>query len=259
MSILHNKRNTKFDKEWGVLKSMTDINVYELAGIIRYSNKTAPYRIIMEHGGKRYAFFCEISGIAVYTKELYGDNTSEGSTADLEEAWTAEGRQHFNYCGKCNRWVCDVMFNADTSECVECSPWEETVNFCKYCGAPIHSPAGYCDCCGEKVLYTKEGVDMTTKTIKKIEVIKKENKELYGFGIDEMKKLKVCRICGTSNPESKHYCVNCGRRLPKENLYEQYKAQNASCPDCGMVIDKDSNFCPNCGNKLDSNNLFHGK
>ena len=38
-------------------------------------------------------------------------------------------RAKFNPCGRCGRWVSDVMYNADVHECVACAPWENLPHF----------------------------------------------------------------------------------------------------------------------------------
>lgn len=39
---------------------------------------------------------------------------SEGGA--VEAAWEKGGRAKFNPCGRCGRWVTDVMYNADVHE-----------------------------------------------------------------------------------------------------------------------------------------------
>ncbi len=52
---------------------------------------------------------------------------SEGGA--VEAAWEKGGRAKFNPCGRCGRWVTDVMYNADVHECVACAPWENLPHF----------------------------------------------------------------------------------------------------------------------------------
>ena len=113
---------------------------------------TARYRIIADSGGNSYRFFCDLSGMAVCTTTpIYGSTQDE----ELQTAWETEGKQHFNRCVKCGKWISDPMYNADTLQCVECSPWEEKPNFCKHCGIRILTSAQYCPSCGTKLRYSE--------------------------------------------------------------------------------------------------------
>jgi hypothetical protein len=111
---------------------------------------TVRYQLIPGTEGNRYRFFCECSGIAVCTTEPLHAGTPE---QELELAWENDGRKKFNRCQKCGRWVSNVMFNADTLECVECSPWEEQPIYCQNCGAPAPASGESCKKCGTKLRY----------------------------------------------------------------------------------------------------------
>ncbi len=95
---------------------------------------TASYKLIADAGGNRYQFFCDLSGALACTTEPIRADTPEEA---LMIAWKREGRQHFNQCHKCGRWVSDVMYNADVMECVDCAPWENVPKFCPECGDPF--------------------------------------------------------------------------------------------------------------------------
>ena len=111
---------------------------------------TASYKLIADAGGNRYQFFCDLSGALACTTEPIRADTSEEA---LMIAWKREGRQHFNQCHKCGRWVSDVMYNADVMECVDCAPWENVPKFCPQCGKGLSSPERFCSKCGAKLLY----------------------------------------------------------------------------------------------------------
>lgn len=108
---------------------------------------TAPYRIIADAGGNRYRFYCESSGMAVCTTAPI-HSKSAGSPQELLLAWESEGRQHFNRCQKCGKWVSDVMYNVDALQCVDCSPWEDPPLYCSRCGARLSQDGGRCPKCG---------------------------------------------------------------------------------------------------------------
>ena len=114
------------------------------------------YRIIKEGNGNRYRFFCESSGGAVCTTLPV---KAEAPDDELMLAWESEGKHHFNKCGKCGKWVCNAMTNADTLQCVNCSPWENPPRFCTFCGKEIVKPSLFCDECGKKLMYGGDADD----------------------------------------------------------------------------------------------------
>lgn len=113
-------------------------------------DRPARYIRICGPDGARYRFFCEASGAAVCTTEPV---SAESPHREPLLAWERQGRRHFNRCSKCRRWVCDVMYNPDTGQCVLCSPWEEAPVFCCGCGAPAVAGERYCRRCGQRFRY----------------------------------------------------------------------------------------------------------
>ncbi len=112
--------------------------------------KIASYKIIEDFGGRRYQFFCDLSGARVYSSDLI-----KADDKSLEKAWDA-AKAEFNRCEKCGRFVCDAMYNADTFMCVDCSPWENPPKFCKHCGQPVPRADDYCTKCGSALRYEEE-------------------------------------------------------------------------------------------------------
>lgn len=112
--------------------------------------KTAAYRIITDAGGNRYRFFCDLSGAAMCTTHPVMAETQE---EELTLAWESEGRKHFNLCHNCGKWVCEAMYNADVSHCVECTPWESLPRFCSECGEKVPAENQFCHKCGAKLQY----------------------------------------------------------------------------------------------------------
>ena len=113
-------------------------------------HRTAKYKTIFDTGGVRFQFFCEASGASVcITKECYDTETEK----QLLSAWNKEARQKFNQCHKCGRWICNAMYNADTLECVDCSPWEERPNYCSHCGSKVETADVFCNRCGVRLMY----------------------------------------------------------------------------------------------------------
>ena len=80
------------------------------------------------------------------------------------------------------------------------------------------------------------------------EKIKRKNALLqFGFGTDVMKTTTVCTNCNSMESAGKLFCSKCGSKLPRENLYDYYRAQHRCCPDCGSVLSKSMDYCPKCG------------
>lgn len=120
----------------------------------------ARYQVIKEETGNRYRFFCQGSGGAVCTTRPIRAETPE---QELMLAWKSEGREHFNRCSRCGSWVCNAMTNADTLECVDCSPWENPPRFCPLCGKEIKVASLYCNGCGSRLMY--RGGDINASTV----------------------------------------------------------------------------------------------
>lgn len=109
----------------------------------------ANFKVIRQADGNCYRFFCGASGGAVYTtKPIKADNPDN----ELKIAWEL-AKEFFNLCSKCGRWVCDLMTNADTLECVDCSPWENPPKYCPSCGKKISVESLYCVKCGVQLMY----------------------------------------------------------------------------------------------------------
>lgn len=114
---------------------------------------TAKYNAIADVGGLRFQFFCDLSGAHVCTTEIIRANTPEKA---LEIAWETEGKQKFNHCEKCGKWISDAMYNAEVHECVECAPWENYPLYCPQCGNRIFDIERYCPKCGAPLRYEGE-------------------------------------------------------------------------------------------------------
>ena len=113
---------------------------------------TATYEITPDICGNRYHFYCDVSGALVCVTAAYRADTPE---AELLLAWEKEGRQYFNQCRKCGRWVIDAVYNPVVFECTDCAPFEYETSYCKSCGAKINAAAGerFCPVCKQKLHY----------------------------------------------------------------------------------------------------------
>ena len=114
-------------------------------------SRTAKHKVVPDDGGYRFIFYCDVSDAHVCTtSQIYQGDSEE---AALLAAWQAEGREHFNRCHKCGKWVIDAVYNAEVLECVECAPYEAEPKYCKNCGAKIEDPVKNCPSCGKKLIY----------------------------------------------------------------------------------------------------------
>lgn len=88
--------------------------------------------------------------MAMVTTKVYRCDSPQ---EELEKAWTEEGREHFNLCHKCGKWVCDAMYNADVLHCADCTPWENKPKYCSNCGTRAGIADTFCRRCGAKLQY----------------------------------------------------------------------------------------------------------
>lgn len=114
--------------------------------------KTAAYKITPDTDGNRYRFYCDVSGALVCITSPYHADTPE---EELMLAWEKEGRQHFNQCRKCGRFIIDAVYNPSVFECTDCAPFEYETRYCKSCGAKIDAGAEerFCPVCKQKLHY----------------------------------------------------------------------------------------------------------
>lgn len=120
--------------------------------------KTADYKIIKNDAGNIYRFFCDISGALCRQSGTYNEKDSE---KELMLAWENEGREHFNLCHKCGRWVIDPMYNPDVHSCVKCCPIEDIPNYCPKCGGKVEHTQTFCHRCGTRLMYGGESDEAT--------------------------------------------------------------------------------------------------
>ena len=111
-------------------------------------HRTAKYKRIFVRGGVRYSFFCDLSGALVCTTDIRAKD-------DIMDAWHSSGKQMFNLCHRCGRWVSDPMYNPETWECVQCSPWEEKPVFCPQCGKKVVKDGALCHRCHARLKYSE--------------------------------------------------------------------------------------------------------
>lgn len=116
-------------------------------------NKTASFKINKTPSGNIFEFFCDLSHALVYSsKPIRADNPEE----ELMRAWGEGGKEYFNRCQKCGKWVIDAMYNPDVWSCVQCVPIEDYPDYCPVCGAKTQELSNFCHVCGAKLFYGGE-------------------------------------------------------------------------------------------------------
>lgn len=110
------------------------------------------YEIQKTAFGKRYLFFCDLTGVKVCTVEPIWEKNPHLA---LEVA-RKKARYYFNRCSQCGKWVCDNAFNMDVCQCVECAPFTRTPIYCTMCGAPLKTDSDCCVRCGHSVAGARE-------------------------------------------------------------------------------------------------------
>ena len=84
----------------------------------------------------------------------------------------------------------------------------------------------------------------TKKALRRVSLLE------YGFGPETLRGRKICPACGRGNGAYRTDCISCGAALPKETLYDFYRARHRCCPGCGVVVTDVAVYCPECGTRL---------
>ena len=109
---------------------------------------TSRYQVVDSTSrGRRYRFYCELSGTPVYTTGLVQADTLE---EELKLAWR-EAKPYFNGCSECGKWIRDEAYNIDEMKCIECAPYKTKPRYCIHCGCPVPTGNDYCVRCGKHI------------------------------------------------------------------------------------------------------------
>ena len=84
----------------------------------------------------------------------------------------------------------------------------------------------------------------------RMDKLRQEDMEHYGFGPVSMKKRKVCTFCKGITSASQPFCKECGHILPKETMYQLYSRMHKTCSVCGTVLTDAMQYCPQCGEMI---------
>lgn len=79
------------------------------------------------------------------------------------------------------------------------------------------------------------------------EKLRLKHMEEYGFGPCAMKQVKVCKNCGTMASFDLAFCLECGKMLPAETLFDLYIRNHYVCNSCKAIIPSEYRYCPQCG------------
>ncbi len=99
---------------------------------------TAKSRVFHEGCKFQFTFFCDICEKGYCSSLVYASNAREALQQAEEEA-----RLYFNWCPRCNKWVCDKHFNENKEACILCAP-----RICAACGAYVPQGNQFCMACG---------------------------------------------------------------------------------------------------------------
>ena len=59
--------------------------------------------------------------------------------------------------------------------------------------------------------------------------------------------IRTCPSCGADVDKNFRFCVNCGEKMPEEEVEDDGKLV---CDKCGAQAEEGAVFCTNCGNKI---------
>ena len=85
---------------------------------------------------------------------------------------------------------------------------------------------------------------------RRLDAVRRETRQYYGFGVLSAKGIKVCVVCGSVCKADETFCTECGARLPEKNLYEKSIEDVPKCPHCGAILAGREKYCPNCGKEM---------
>ena len=165
------------------------------------------------------------------------------------------------FCQKCGVSVANLHSHrvVERKVCPHCGRLNKLeADMCSYCfGSLLHAET-------EQLQVTHESRNLGDLTVR----------QAYLEGVNG--KNVICPNCGSLNPESEPFCVNCGLKLEIEEVKRYCPACGAenpadsafcakcrhsfegetpdriekwTCPACEHVNNKDDVFCPNCGQK----------
>jgi hypothetical protein len=145
--------------------------------------------------------------------------------AALEEA-TQEGKQYFQQCTRCGKWVCpEVCWNAQASMCEGCAPNLQEEMAAAHAQAKVDAARAQLHEAAAKQNYVG-GIDMSAGSV------------LRAPG-PATAAADRCGSCGAAMAATVKFCPQCGK--PKAA---------PGCPGCGAAIQPGTKFCGECGHKL---------
>jgi hypothetical protein len=136
---------------------------------------------------------------------------------DALEAAVQEGKQHFQHCSRCGKWVCpDVCWNHASGQCEECAPdfTEEMAS------SHAHAKAA----AAREQLYEKARQTDYVAAV-----------DMKSASVSSNKSAGVCSTCGAA--VTGKFCPDCGSPARKPIV----------CTGCGHHPERPVKFCPECG------------
>lgn len=137
----------------------------------------------------------------------------ESKTASYKIIFDAGGNRYRFFCERSGLAVCTTQpVRAETSEQELLLAWDSEgkrrFNFCPTCGKWVSD-----------AMYNPDTLECVVCS--PWESRQKELAQL-GFGIEMMKQIKACAVCGARADVRQMFCNECGAKLSKHSLYDTY-------------------------------------
>lgn len=108
---------------------------------------TARFKIEHAITGRRYVFFCDLSGMPVYATGPIREQDPQRA----EIIARTQARPYFNRCSECGKWVGDADYNIDEMKCVACAPYVPDPESRKKREFHLVRKGGFCVCGVRKI------------------------------------------------------------------------------------------------------------
>jgi uncharacterized OB-fold protein len=152
--------------------------------------------------------------------------------AALEEA-VAEGKQYFQQCTRCGKWVCpEVCWNGQAGLCEGCAPNMQEELAAAHARAKVDAARVQLQAEAEKQNYVA-GIDMSAGAVLRAPG------PAAAAPAPATAAASRCTSCGATMSPGAKFCPQCGAA----------KALGG-CPGCGSPLQPNTKFCGECGHKL---------
>lgn len=142
--------------------------------------------------------------------------TEDGKkTASYKIIFDAGGNRYRFFCERSGLAVCTTQpFRAETSQQELMLAWDsegkKNFNLCPTCGRWVSD-----------AMYNPDTLECVICSPLQQEPMRS------GFGVETMKQIKVCKVCGAKAEARLGSCNECGIKLSKDTLYDIYRKQSS--------------------------------